>query len=790
MVEVPSTTRLAPGMGLRLVDASSGPRSAYRTDYGRASAREPRDDHERDEGDMADSTEQNGPDEPGADAPMPAATDGATSKSLMSAAALVPDWLINLAAMGWRVLVIAALVLVSLYLASLLWTVVGGVILAIIVAAAFAPLVLKLRDGGKTRTAAAGIAWLASLGVLVGVILLLVLAVMPVIAELVPKIQAGISELQASLDDAQAPAFVGAVAGDAGETISSTVADTVSGIVGSAASVVTILILAIFLVFYFLRDGDKAWLWIFQAVSDQKRDLITTAGDAALTRVGGYLRTTTARSALVAITDLVFMLVLGVPFALPLAVIVFFGGFIPYFGGLVTAAIILLATLSELGSIAVVVMLVLFVGRDVALRYLLKPVVSGRTVDIHPALVMVVVLAGYELAGVVGLVAAVPVTAVILATARAVTEIIQPDPAPELPGLVPAWLDRTAQYSWRILVGLGFVALLIAILIAVPLVLVPIIIALIAAATLEPLAEMLIKRGQPRARASVIVVAGSFFAIAAVLALAMGALVEQGAEIGDTATSGADSANETLGGHLDIPSEAVSVGADTAVGAIVSFGQSFGAIIVIAIVSTLLTLYFLRDGGQLWSGLVGRLGSDVRDDVRAAGSRAFDVLGGYMIGTAAISFVGAGSQWVIMVVLGLPLALPVFVLSFILGFIPYIGGFISTGIAFLIAVAVGSTVDVVIMFLWTILFNLVAGNVVSPIVYGKTVHIHPAIVLVAIPAGSAIAGIMGMFIVVPALGVVAVSWRTVLKVMGSHGPVVDSAREPPNPPLVEAIDST
>ena len=106
-----------------------------------------------------------------------------------------------------------------------------------------------------------------------------------------------------------------------------------------------------------------------------------------------------------------------------------------------------------------------------------------------------------------------------------------------------------------------------------------------------------------------------------------------------------------------------------------------------------------------------------------------------MIGTAAISFVGAASQFVIMVVLGLPLALPVFVLSFFLGFIPYIGGFLSTGIAFLITIAVGSQADIVIMAIWTLVFNIVTGNIVSPIVYGKTVHIHPAIVLVAIPAG-------------------------------------------------------
>ena len=71
-------------------------------------------------------------------------------------------------------------------------------------------------------------------------------------------------------------------------------------------------------------------------LSDQKRELITTAGDDALARVGGYLRGTTVLAGLIAITDYVFMLLLGVPLALPLAVLVFLGGYIPYFGGIVS----------------------------------------------------------------------------------------------------------------------------------------------------------------------------------------------------------------------------------------------------------------------------------------------------------------------------------------------------------------------------------------------------------------------------------------------------------------------
>jgi predicted PurR-regulated permease PerM len=139
-----------------------------------------------------------------------------------------------------------------------------------------------------------------------------------------------------------------------------------------------------------------------------------------------------------------------------------------------------------------------------------------------------------------------------------------------------------------------------------------------------------------------------------------------------------------------------------------------------------------------------------------------------MIGTGAISAVGAGSQFLIMTILGLPLAWPLAVLSFFGGFIPYIGSLLTTGLAFLVTVAVGTTRDIAIMAIFTLVFNIVQGNIVAPLVYGRAVSIHPAVVLLALPAGSALAGISGMFLAVPVIGVMASTWRTILRVFGSE----------------------
>lgn len=695
---------------------------------------------------------------------------------------LVPDWLSNVSALGWRLLVVAALLVAAWLLVSLLWTVTASVLVAIIVSAVFAPFVLRLRARGRSRTAAAAIVWATAILVIGGVLIVLVLAFLPYLAEIVSRVQQGLDALQAQLAELQVPPAVAQGAQDVWGALHAGSSGTVAAIVGAAAQAVTVAILATFLVFFFLRDGDKAWLWLFQSATDQKRELITTAGDDALARVGGYLRGTTLLAGVIAVTDYLFMLLLGVPLALPLAILAFLTGYIPYFGGIVSTLIILGVTYGALGTGALVVMVLLMAIRGVLLGYLVRPLVYGRTVSIHPALVLLALPAGFQLAGIIGLFAAVPLTAVVIAVAGAAIRIVEPDPPPPLPGLVPAWLDRLAQFGWRILVVVGVIVLAVLVTLSVPLVVIPAILGLILAATLEPAVGWFTARGWGRARASALAVGGGTLLVAAILALAVASLVQQAAELGDTVTRGASETSASLDGQLGLPAEAVASGARETVQTIVSLADGLASVATITVLGILLAFYLLKDGERLWAWLAPHLRAGTGPEVRAAGARAFDVLSGYMIGTGAISLVGAGSQWVIMVLLGLPLALPVFVLSFFLGYIPYIGSFIATGLAFLIAVAVGDTFDVVVMGIWTLVFNIVAGNIVAPVVYGRTVHIHPAIVLVAIPAGAAVAGPIGMFVVVPALGIVAVTWRTVLGLMALRRPTDEAV-------AVEATDA-
>ncbi len=725
---------------------------------------------------MAEASVGGSTDKAAGEEPVPA-----DSRAAGSPAQLVPAWLVNLAAVGWRVLVIAGLGVVLWLLASVLWTVTAAIGVAVVVSAAFAPLVLRLRQGGRSETAAAAIVWAAAITGITAVLILLGIAFFPYVVEVLARFEAGIADVQADVADVAAPAVV-AAAGDLLRGLArAALSDVAGSVVDSAAGVVTVLVLASFLVFFFLRDGDNAWGWAFQGFGEEKRARMTAAGRDAMLRVGGYLRGTTLLSTIIALTDLVFLLVLGVPLAVPLSVLVFLGGYIPYFGGIVTTLLVLGITLSAVGPTAALVMLGLIAVRNVFLGYMVRPAVYGRSVSLHPALVLVVLPAGFQLAGIVGLFVAVPVTAALFAVARAVLELVDPDPHPVLPGLVPAWLDRVAQWSWRILVGIALLALVVGVMVTIPLVVLPVVLAVILAATLEPVVRVLVRRGRQRPTAAAIVVGGGFLVITALVVLTFAGLVGQMTDIDRAAASGAGKADLTLGGVAGLLVGVVAEfgrGTVQTVGAVAEKATETGLILVLG---ALLTFYFLRDGTRLGERLVTRARPGVAADVRGASMRAVEVLGGYMGGTAAISFVGAASQLVIMVLLGLPLALPVFVLSFFLCFIPYIGGFISTGLAVLIAIQFGSTSDVVVMGIWTIVFNIVTGNIVGPLVYQRTVHIHPAVVLVAIPAAGAIAGVIGMFLVVPAIGVVAATWRTVIAVMNADGDLGPSIAPPDTP---------
>ena len=691
---------------------------------------------------------------------------------------VVPDWLINAGAIAWRVLAAVALAGVVIFIATELYTVTASALLAVIIAATVSPFVIGLRNRGWSRTAAAALVTVVAVLIVLGTVALITLALAPYVPEVAARVQDGIATLRQELANASIPPETIDAAQDASSQVEAAIGAAIGTLASHVATAATIGLFALFLTFFFLQDGDKAWAWAFQATTGQARERIGSAGDDALERVGGYLRGMAVLASIKALSDFVYLTLLGVPLAAPLAVMVFVGGFIPYVGGFITTTILVLVTLSTQGIGAVVLLLIGITIVNVVNGNILGPVIYGKTVSIHPALVLVSLPAGAAIAGIIGLFVAIPLVAIVLAVWGALLTILDPGPEYETPDLVPGWLDRLAQWSVRLLALILVVGVAIRIVTLIPTVAVSIVLGVVLAATFLPSVRALVRRGWGRGPASAATTAGVFLAVIVVVILAVISLINQGAAIATTTATGAQEASDAVSGAIGpLVSLVESAGQGIAAG-IASVVAGIATLGVVLLLSGLLCFYFLLDGQRFWGTVRQRIHGDRLEEIDAAAGRAVNVLSGYMIGTGGISLFGAVTQYLIMILLGLPLALPLAVLAFLLGFIPYIGSFVSTGLAFLVAIAVGTPEDIAIMAIYTVVMNIVQGNFVAPIVYSRAVNLHPAVVLMAIPAGSEVAGILGMFLAVPFLGVIAATWRTVLQVFATEA---DAASGPPPP---------
>jgi predicted PurR-regulated permease PerM len=683
------------------------------------------------------------------------------------APSIVPLPLLRAGAIAWRLLAVVGLLAILVWLAFLLGTVTASILVALIVGATFAPVTRSLRARGWSRAKAAAVVTTAAVLLAGIVIALVILAFLPYVDDILTAVENGVTELRAQLRAAQlSPDGMNAIQ-DAIAAVQGWVAAELTEVAGAVAAAVTIGILSLFLTYYVLADGDNFWNKILDATDASHRAEVESSGWEALERVGGYLRGTAVLAGFRAIIVLVLLMLFDVPLAAPLAVLVFLGGFIPYIGPLVATVAVLLAALATVGVPTTIVIFVLLGIATVIQTQLLRPFIYGRSIHLHPFVILTALpIAGY-VAGMIGLFAALPVIAFAVAIGGTVLNLLEP-PVEDRTRVVSGWLDRVAQWSWRALAILGVVAVVVTLIAQVPLVIIPIIAAAVIAAAIAPLARGLQRRGWSASRAAATVTAGTFLLLLGVVILAVVQLAGPLVDSVRASLQGARQANTTTGGDVEALVQLVTTVGTAIVNAIGTVAGAVSAMAVIVLLSPILAFYLLRDAPRGWAVITARATPWRRAVLNEGGTEATDILGGYMLGTAAISAVGAISQYLIMVILGLPFAIPIAILSFIACFIPYIGGFVTTGIAFLIAVAYGTPPQIAIMFAYTIVFNLVQGNIVTPLVYSRAVSLHPAVVLLAIPAGGALAGIAGMFLIVPILAVIQATWRSIVLVLGDE----------------------
>jgi predicted PurR-regulated permease PerM len=322
-----------------------------------------------------------------------------------------------------KIVLVAAAVVGGLYIVYLARSVVGLLLIAVFFAIAIAPAVNWLNNRKVPR-------WLAILLVYLGI----ASAIFGIGLLMVPPLVNGVEDLSNDLpgyvDDlrenetfrdydnryhiteklkeqaADLPTKLGDAAG--------TLRDVTVGVFSKFVQLFSILVIAFFLV----KDGDRILGFLYRNVSAARAQRLRSVADDISDAIAGYVFGNFVISVLAGLVTYLTLLILDVPFAVPLAILFGFFDLVPLVGatlGGILVGIVVAFVNFPAGLIVWAIVLILYQQVE---NNLIQPYVYGRAVELHPLIVIVAILIGGGLLGVLGALIAIPAAAAVQAVVR------------------------------------------------------------------------------------------------------------------------------------------------------------------------------------------------------------------------------------------------------------------------------------------------------------------------------------------------------------------------------------
>jgi len=331
--------------------------------------------------------------------------------------------------------------------------------------------------------------------------------------------------------------------------------------------------------------------------------------------------------------------------------------------------------------------------------------------------------------------------------------------------VVPMGMRIAGAWAWRIGTILIVAAIVIWLLSHVTILIIPVMIAALLAALLRPIVKKLRKIGVPQGLAVAItelgmiaLVLGMLFLVGRQMVAGFSALSQQAVkgliQVQDWFTHGPlGLSNDQIGKYLDEALAALQNNSNTILSKVLGIGSSFGNFGAGLLLTLFILIFFLLEGDRIWAFCVRMFPRRARPAVDGAGLRGWTSLGNYVrvqILVAAVDAVGIGAGAAIIQV---PLALPLGVLVFVGSFIPVIGALVTGAVAVLLALVANGWVNALIMLAIVLAVQQLESHLLQPFIMGRAVSLHPVAVILAVAAGSSVAGILGALFAVPVLAV-------------------------------------
>ena len=364
---------------------------------------------------------------------------------------------------AWRLLVVAMAFAGFLYVAVKFQVIVVPVAIAVLLSVLLEPvlriLYVKLH---LPRTLAAAVTLIIGLGIVTAMISVSSTQLASELPNLIAHTKEGVDEgihwlatgpLKMDTETAtrlweQAQDQIQSYARKNASWLASNALGTMSAVAGAFTGALT----ALFCLFFFLKDGRKIWQWFLRLTPRSARHPLNEAAIRGWVTLGAYTRT----QCLVAAIDAVGIgggaYVIGVPLAIPLAILVFLASFVPILGAILSGMMAVAIALVDKGFTTALIMLVIILVVQQVESNLLQPALMSNAVSLHPVAVLLAVAGGGASMGIVGAIFAVPILAFLNTTVlylRGYDSFIRLNYQKDRPGGPPGSLDKELAEAAR-----------------------------------------------------------------------------------------------------------------------------------------------------------------------------------------------------------------------------------------------------------------------------------------------------------------------------------------------------
>ncbi|MEV0633009.1 AI-2E family transporter [Nonomuraea wenchangensis] len=331
----------------------------------------------------------------------------------------------------WRLLGWAGVIAVAGFCLTKVATVAISVVIGVFLTALLAPAARRLWRHGFNRALATAIVFVTALVMAAALIALLV----PPTAESVTEMRASVGKVLNDLhtflagfgiNDRELLSQATDWLSGQGRTITT---GALAG-VKTAGEIVVGAVLAVILSVYFLHSGDHLFRWLVSLAPLTARGRLMWAGELIFSVIGRYIR----GIAIVGAVDGFFiglaLWILGVPMALPLAVLTFIGAFLPVVGAFLAGLLAAVVALVAKGWLVALIVVAVTIAVQQLEGHVLAPQIYGKALELPGAVILVAIAVGSVVAGIVGAFLAAPVTSVLVALMHRQDEHTAEPPAP------------------------------------------------------------------------------------------------------------------------------------------------------------------------------------------------------------------------------------------------------------------------------------------------------------------------------------------------------------------------